>query len=58
MKHCNLLAYHDFKAKKERSLWHLHFVSVKLLFIKKNVFINNIIEFNKRYSSKWQNWFC
>ena len=49
MKHCNLLAYHDFKAKKERSFWHLYLVSVELLFIKKNVFINNIIEFNKRF---------
>jgi hypothetical protein len=49
MKHCNLLAYYDFKAKKERSFWHLHLVSVKLLFIKKNLFINKIIKFNKRF---------
>lgn len=28
MKHCNLLAYHDFKAKKERSLWHHQWLDI------------------------------
>lgn len=28
MKHCNLLAYHGFKANKERSLWHHQWLDI------------------------------
>lgn len=28
MKYCDLLAYHDFKAKKERSLWHHQWLDI------------------------------
>ncbi len=28
MKHCNLLAYHEFKASKQRSLWHHQWLDI------------------------------